>query len=163
MKGIHPRHTGARLHILNSDHICDNMRSNIIKHSNEFKTVGKRYEIINSSWQQEGFFFKGTPHHLSSKLLQKNKNQRKAGSPCHWKLKAGGWRIQGHVLIHSENSQNRLHETLWQQRIWKLLRENVKRPMCVLSHIQKYRWSHIYMHMCVYIMHMYIWHKLKSI
>lgn len=49
MKGIHPKDTGARLHILNSDHICDNMNSNIIKHSNEVKTVGERYEFINLS------------------------------------------------------------------------------------------------------------------
>lgn len=47
MKGIYFKDIGVCLYIFNSDYICDNMNSNIIKYSNEVKIVGERYEFIN--------------------------------------------------------------------------------------------------------------------
>ena len=44
MRGTHPKDIGACLHI-NTDQICDNTNSNIIKHSNKFKTVEKKIGI----------------------------------------------------------------------------------------------------------------------
>lgn len=148
MKGIHPRHTGARLHILNSVHICDNMRSNVIKHSNEFKTVGKRYEIINSSWQQEGFFFL-REHHIIWVLnsYKRTRIRRKQVVPAieSWRQEDREFKAMFWYIVRTARTgymrlcDNREYGNYWEGR-----------PMCVFFLIFKNIDDHIYVCICVY-------------